>query len=147
MAYTPEQMFDLVADVERYPEFLPLCECLDVRRRHRAGASEVLVAVMGVGYKSIRETFTTRVALDPGALRIDVAYLDGPFRRLVNHWQFLPRPGGCEVAFFIDYEFKSMLLALLVGAVFDQAFRRFTDAFEARAQEIYGPSRGREAIA
>lgn len=131
-------MFDLVADVARYPEFLPLCEDLVVRRRDAVADGQVLTADMTVGYKHIRETFATRVTLTPQTPRILVEYLDGPFKRLENRWSFLPSDRGCEVDFFIDYEFKSAMLGLLVGAVFDQAFRRFSEAFETRARQIYG---------
>lgn len=138
MAFTPQQMFALVADVERYPEFLPLCESLTIRSREAGATGDVLVAAMGVGYKSIREQFTTRVTLDPAAPAILVEYLDGPFRYLTNRWRFLPAAGGTDVAFFIDYEFRSPVLGLLMGAMFDKAFRKFTEAFEDRARVIYG---------
>jgi coenzyme Q-binding protein COQ10 len=136
--YTARQMFDLVADVEQYPQFLPLCEALTVRSREKRGASTVLVATMEVGYKAIREAFTTRVTLNPDQATVLVEYLEGPFRRLENWWRFDPVPGGCEVDFFIDYEFRSAMLGLLVGALFDRAFRKFAEAFERRAGVIYG---------
>lgn len=139
--HTPQQMYDLVADVERYPEFLPLCEGLRVLRRQPGGADgvEVLVAEMAVGYKAIRERFTTRVTLDPAQRRITAEYIDGPFRHLENRWGFKDGPdGGCNVDFFITYEFKSFALGLLMGKMFDKAFRKFTDAFESRAERIYG---------
>src|SRR5919107_2300797 len=114
--HTPAQMFDLVADVERYPEFLPLCEGLRVIRRSQSGEGvETLVAVMSVGYKAIRESFTTRVTLDRPRLRILVEYVDGPFKYLENRWTFRPAGSGCEVEFFISYEFRSMTLGLLMG--------------------------------
>lgn len=138
--HSPEQMFALVADVEKYPQFLPLCEGLVVRRRNpREGGGEVLVADMSVGYKAIRETFTSRVTLDPENLKILVEYVDGPFRHLENRWTFRPAEGGgCEVGFFISYEFASRMLGLLMGAMFDKAFRKFSEAFERRADEVYG---------
>jgi len=139
MRYSPRQMYDLVADVARYPEFLPLCEALAVRTRTPTPAGEVLTADMTVGYKQFHETFATRVTLQPAEPRIDVAYLDGPFSHLENRWRFLPVPGGgCEVDFFIDYAFKSLVLGVVVGAVFATAFRRFTEAFEDRARIVYG---------
>ncbi len=138
VAFTPGQMFDLVADVERYPEFLPLCEALTLRSREEKDGCTVLVATMTAGYKAIREQFTTRVTLVPAQQKVLVEYLDGPFRRLENRWLFKPVPGGCEIDFFIDYEFRNPMLGLLVGALFDKAFRRFTEAFEARAQSVYG---------
>ncbi|MDB5648044.1 type II toxin-antitoxin system RatA family toxin [Methylobacterium sp.] len=138
--HSPRQMYDLVADVERYPEFLPLCESLRVLRRQPGpDEGEVLVAEMGVGYKAIRERFTTRVSLDPQNLRIVAEYIDGPFRHLENRWAFKDgENGGCTVDFFITYEFKSRTLGLLMGTMFDRAFRKFTDAFEARANRVYG---------
>jgi coenzyme Q-binding protein COQ10 len=135
-------MFALVADIERYPEFLPLCTGLFVISRRPLGDGEDIVAKMNVGYKAISESFTTRVVTKPGDNRIDVSYLDGPFKRLVNHWTFRDDAtgGGSTIDFFIDYEFRSMLLAALVGTMFDQAFRRFATAFEERAAQVYGRS-------
>ena len=141
VAHTPVQMFDLVADVERYPEFLPLCEGLRVLRRSQSGEGvETLVAVMSVGYRAIHESFTTRVTLDRPRLRILVEYVDGPFRYLENRWAFRPLDSGSEVDFFISYEFRSLTLGLLMGSVFEKAFRRFVDAFRQRADAIYGPA-------
>jgi coenzyme Q-binding protein COQ10 len=139
--HSATQMFDLVADVERYPEFLPLCEGLRVLRRTQSGEGvESLVAAMSVGYKAIRESFTSRVTLDRPRLRILVEYVDGPFKYLENRWTFRPTAGGCEVEFYINYEFRSLALGLLMGSVFDKAFRRFAVAFEERADAIYGRS-------
>ena len=136
--FSPEQMFALVADVEKYPEFLPLCEGLRVRERSVDGQGrEVLVADMTCGYKAIRESFTSRVTLDRERSHIVVAYIDGPFRYLENNWVFAGHAKGCEVKFDISYEFKSRMLGLLVGGLFDTAFRKFADAFEARAAHIY----------
>lgn len=142
--FTPRQMFDLVADVEKYPQFLPLCEGLVVRSRKSEGGRELLIADMTVGYKAIRETFTSRVALDPAADKVHVSYVDGPFKFLENVWQFVPSgAGGTDVLFDLRYEMKSRMFALLVGAVFDRAFRKFAEAFEARARDVYGrPSAG-----
>ena len=134
-------MFALVADVERYPEFVPLCRALKVRRREKSETGiETLIADMEVGYKAIRETFTSRVALDPARLKIRVEYVDGPFSQMENIWNFrdAPEGGGSTVEFFIAYEFRSRLLAALMGSMFDIAFRKFSAAFEARADEIYG---------
>ncbi|PVE23523.1 ubiquinone-binding protein [Microvirga sp. KLBC 81] len=137
--HKPAQMFALVADVERYPEFLPLCEDLRIIRRVQSGEGvETLVATMSVGYKAIKETFTTRVTLDEPRLRIEVEYVDGPFKHLENRWTFRDTPAGSEVEFYINYEFKSFALSILMGSVFDKAFRKFTDAFEQRADTIYG---------
>ena len=137
------EMFDLVADIERYPEFVPLCKSLGIRsRKPETDDRETLVADMTVGYKLIRETFTSRVMLDRARLKVRVEYLDGPFSRLENIWTFKDEVegGGSRVGFFIDYEFKSRTLALLMGSMFDAAFRKFASAFERRADAIYGRS-------
>jgi coenzyme Q-binding protein COQ10 len=133
-------MFDLVADVERYPKFVPLCRSLRVRKRTPgAEGVETVVADMTVAYKLIRETFVSRVVLDKPNLKIQVEYLDGPFSRLDNRWTFQPAgAGACDVEFFISYEFKSRVLGLLMGAMFEAAFRRFAEAFERRADAVYG---------
>jgi coenzyme Q-binding protein COQ10 len=138
--HAASEMFDLVADVERYPEFVPLCRALKVKSRTAKEESvEVLVADMTVAYKLVRETFTSRVTLDKPKLEILVEYLSGPFSHLQNRWAFRPvDEKTCDVEFFIQYEFKSRVLAALMGAMFDAAFRRFADAFEKRADEIYG---------
>lgn len=139
VGHAPERMFDLVADVERYPEFVPLCEDLRVLRRTRTGdGAETLVAEMRVGYRALAERFTTRVTLDRPRLRIGTDLVEGPFRNLENRWTFVERPGGCTVEFFITYEFRSRALALLMGSMFDRAFRLFAEAFEKRADLVYG---------
>jgi coenzyme Q-binding protein COQ10 len=135
------EMFALVADVERYPEFVPLCQALKVRRREpRGDGVEVLFADMEVGYRAIRETFASKVTLDQPRLKIVVEYVDGPFSRLENVWNFRDavEVGGSTVEFFIAYEFRSRMLAAVMGAMFDAAFRKFSAAFEARADKIYG---------
>jgi coenzyme Q-binding protein COQ10 len=133
-------MFDLVADVERYPEFVPLCSALRIRKRTPGeGGTETLVADMTVAYKLIRETFVSRITLDRANLKIRVEYLDGPFSHLDNRWSFKPTSEqSCEVDFFIAYEFKSRVLGMLMGAMFEAAFRRFAEAFERRADRVYG---------
>ena len=136
--YSPRQMYDLVADVEKYPQFLPLTESTRIRSWETIDGREVLVADMTVGYKAIRETFVTRARLFHEVPKVEVSYIDGPFRHLHNRWQFVAQPGGCDVEFYIDYDFKSRMLGLLVGAVFDQAFRKFAEAFDARARVVYG---------
>lgn len=143
--HSADQMFALVADVERYPEFLPLCEDLRVLRRVQSGEGiETVVASMTVGYKAIRESFTSRVTLDNPRLQINVEYVNGPFKYLENRWTFRPTPAGSDVEFYINYEFKSFALGLLMGSVFDKAFRKFVEAFEERAKIIYGePTRAR----
>ena len=136
-------MFDLVADMERYPEFVPLCQRMRVRNRTQvADGVEVATAAMTVAYKVISETFTSRVTLNRPEFTIKVEYIDGPFSILDNHWSFRPvTEDSCDVEFFIAYEFKSRMLALLMGAMFDVAFRRFEHAFERRADVIYGKPR------
>ena len=137
--FSPTQMFDLVADVERYPEFVPLCEALRIKRQFTDDKGQtVLIADMVCGYKAIRESFTSRVTLDPGNQHILVEYVDGPFRYMENNWRFAATTHGCKVDFAINYEFKSRMLAMLVGALFDKAFRKFASAFEDRAARIYG---------
>jgi len=134
-------MFDLVADVERYPQFVPLCKALTVRsRKIDDDGRETLVAGMTVGYKLIRETFASRVTLDKPGLKVRVEYVDGPFSHLENNWTFRDEPEGegSRVGFFIDYEFKSRTLGALMGSMFDVAFRKFARAFEQRADAVYG---------
>jgi coenzyme Q-binding protein COQ10 len=157
VAHSATEMFDLVADIERYPEFVPLCRAMRVMRRTCDNGREVVIAEMTVSYKVIRETFTSRVVLDREHLAIEVSYLDGPFSRMENKWRFHPLDGSvgdgnapsdsghaeggaaaCEVEFFISYEFRSRALALLMGAMFDAAFRRFASAFERRADLVFG---------
>ena len=133
-------MFDLVADMEEYPAFVPLCNGLKVRSRSDKGEGvAVVIAEMTVAYKMIRQTFVTRDTLDRTDLKILVEYLDGPFSRLQNRWVFHPiGDNACDVEFFIDYEFRSRTLAMLMGAMFDTAFRKFAAAFEKRADQVYG---------
>ena len=133
LPYTPEQMFDLVADVKRYPEFLPWVT--GARIRHRSETE--IVADLLVGFRMIRERYTSRVILDRPS-RIDVTYTEGPFRYLENHWNFAPRPDGCEIEFFLDFEFRSRLLQRLIGVLFNEAVRKMVSAFESRARRLYG---------
>lgn len=143
VAHPADDMFALVADVERYPEFVPLCERLVVRRREGAAGQETLVADMTVGYKALRETFTTRVVLDRPGLAIQAQYLEGPFRHLDSRWTFVPEsPRESLVRFSVDYEFRSRLLSAVMGAAFDTMFSRMARAFEARADTIYGARAG-----
>jgi coenzyme Q-binding protein COQ10 len=137
--HSAADMFDLVADVERYPEFVPLCRSLKVRERiPEPEGVEVLIADMGVAYKFVSETFTSRVTLDRPNLQILVEYLEGPFSRLENRWSFQSTgERSCKVEFFISYDFKSRALGLLMGSMFDMAFRRFAQAFEHRADVVY----------
>jgi coenzyme Q-binding protein COQ10 len=138
--HTAAQMFDLVADVERYPEFVPLCQSLKIRQRTpQPDGTEIVVADMTVSFKLVRESFTSRVTLDRPNLKILVEYLRGPFSKLENRWTFEARSEtDCDVGFYLAYEFKSRMLAMIMGTMFDTAFQRFAAAFEKRADVIYG---------
>ena len=138
--HAADDMFRLVADVERYPEFVPLCQALHVRgRKELEDGRSVLVADMTVAYKLFKETFTSRVELRPDERTILVEYLDGPFKHLENKWTFEEAgEGASTVGFFISYEFRSRTLGSLMGVMFDKAFRKFSSAFEARADQVYG---------
>lgn len=144
-------MFALVADVENYPKFVPMCQRLSVRgREQQPNGIEILIADMSVAYGPVNETFVTRVELDSSNLTIRATYLDGPFSHLDNQWRFADQdmnPGivTSEVNFKIDYEFKSRSLGMLMGSMFDRAFRKFAEAFETRADEIYGAASDRLA--
>ena len=139
VAHSADDMFALIAEIEDYPKFLPLCEDLTVRRREQRDGKDVLTATMVVGYKFLRESFTTQVSLDPRSRTILIAYLDGPFSFLENRWHFAPLgEKSCEVDFYIAYSFRSHMFERLMGGLFDRAVRKYTDAFEARADEIYG---------
>jgi coenzyme Q-binding protein COQ10 len=146
LPYTAEEMFALVGDIERYPEFLPWCRRLKIRERREEAGQTVLVADMTISFKVVSESFTSKVVLEPATRRIDVTYVNGPFRYLHNRWQFEPQPqgssaeGGCTVDFFIDFEFKSRALGMLIGAVFHVAIEKLVAAFEARARALYRPS-------
>jgi coenzyme Q-binding protein COQ10 len=133
-------MFDLVADVDKYPQFVPFCRAMRVRKRGEdARGRPIIVCEMTIAYKLIQETFTTRVTLDRTELTIIVDYLSGPFRKLENRWRFRPvAERMCEVEFYLLYEFQSRTLGMLMGAMFEAVFRRFADAFERRADQIYG---------
>ena len=132
LPFTPEQMFDLVADVGRYPEFLPWCIGARVKRER----GNVIEADLIIGYKMIREKFTSRVTLDRPR-RIDVDYIDGPMRHLNNHWVFKPHADGCEIDFYVDFAFKSRIFEKMLSALFNEAYRRMVGAFERRAEELY----------
>jgi coenzyme Q-binding protein COQ10 len=139
LAYPPDFIFAIVADVERYPEFVPWCAGLRVLARESKPWGEVLWAETLVGYKALRERYTSRVELEP-TRRIDVAQTDGPFRQLENHWRFSPANGACRVDFSIVFEFKSRLLGRVAGAALGLVMTRMTDAFEARARALSHPS-------
>jgi coenzyme Q-binding protein COQ10 len=143
--FTAADMFALVADVEKYPKFVPLCDNLRVRKRSALpDGVEVIVAEMEVGFKAICERFTSRVTCNRDKLEIIVEYMDGPFKKLHNRWQFKDEPAAegaaprSVVDFHISYEFRSMALGLLMGAMFDKAFQKYADAFVKRAGEVYG---------
>ncbi len=134
LPYTPKQMFDLVADVGRYPEFLPWCVGVRIRERDE----NWLLADLMIGFKLVRERFTSRVTLDRAGLGIDVAYIDGPFRHLKNHWTFSPTGDGhCQIDFHLEFEFTSVVLQKLIGVLFHEAVRRMVSAFEIRASVLY----------
>jgi len=134
LPYTAEQLFDLVADVERYPEFLPWCVGARIRERR----DTLIIADLLIGFRMFRERFTSRVTL-ARPHRIDVAYSEGPFRYLENHWVYEPLEGGCRIDFYVDFEFRSRVLQTLIGGLFNEAVRRMVAAFETRAQHLYGP--------
>ncbi|WP_426164186.1 type II toxin-antitoxin system RatA family toxin [Sandarakinorhabdus sp. DWP1-3-1] len=135
LPWSPEQMFDLVADIRRYPEFLPWVQAM----RIRSDDGQTVVADMVVGFKMVRERFTSRVLLErPAKLHVD--YIDGPLKYLKNDWHFRAAPGGCDVDFSVDFEFRNKMFERLAGMFFGEAFKRMVGAFETRAAAIYGPS-------
>ena len=140
MPYSADEMYALIADVKSYPEFLPWCSAARIRaRRQREDGTEVVDADLVISFKVFRERFTSRVVLHPQEKRIDVAYLEGPFRYLNNHWKFEPvDERHCDVDFFVDFQFRSAMLQRLIGAVFGEAMQRIVRAFEGRAEQLYG---------
>ncbi len=139
MPYSAQQMYDLVADVGSYPKFLPWCAAARIRSRTPQGASEVMEADLVISFKVFRERFGSRVVLHPGDHKIDTEYLDGPFRYMKSNWAFADRAdGGCDVSFFVDFEFKNAVLQGIIGMVFNEAMQRIVRAFERRAAELYG---------
>lgn len=143
LPYTPEQMYRLVADVEKYPEFLPWCLAARIRRRE----GDVMFADLVIGFKMVRERFTSRVELDEESRRINVQYTEGPFQYLNNHWLFTPHEGGVCVDFYVDFEFRSKMLQKIMGVLFNEAVRRMVQAFETRANQLYGNGATRPAAA
>lgn len=144
--YSADQMYDLISDISRYSEFLPWCAATRIRARRPEGAQEIIDADMVISFKVFREKFGSRVVLDKAARKIDVSYLDGPFSYLTNNWQFTPQPdGGCEIDFFVDFEFKSRTLQALIGIVFNQAMQQVVRAFEKRADDLYGSGDQRQS--
>ena len=139
MPYSAAEMYALIADIGAYPDFLPWCSAARIRSRRPIDSGEVVDADLGISFKLFRERFGSRVTLRPDENKIDVAYLDGPFRYLNNHWTFTPIDDQrCEVDFFVDFEFKSRTLQALIGLVFNEAMQRIVRAFEARAEDLYG---------
>ena len=140
MPYSADQMYALIADISAYPEFLPWCTGARIRdRRPGPDGTEIVEADLVISFKLFRERFGSRVTLNPEKKKIDVAYLDGPFRYLNNHWLFMSVEGGaCEVDFFVDFEFRSKALQMVIGVVFGEAMRRIVRAFEQRAEQLYG---------
>ena len=134
--YTADLMYAVVADVERYPEFLPWVVALRVKSRAKDGARDIVTAEMAVGYRSLRERYTSKVMSDPHARTIDVVAIEGPFRCLENHWRFTPEGKGCRIDFRVAFEFSSRLLQLAAGTAFENVLMKMTDAFEARAASL-----------
>lgn len=138
LPFSPEQLYALVADIDKYPQFLPWCVGARIRER----SEREIVADLVIGFKMIREKFTSRVTLTPPgegtAPRIDVAYIDGPMRHMSNKWVFNAHPGGTMIDFHVDFEFRSKILETLIGALFGEAVKRMVNAFEARAHKLYG---------
>ena len=137
MPYTAQQMYDLVADIDSYPEFLPWCAAVRTRKVIPQDEKIIVDADLVIAFKVFRERFGSRVTLKPNQTTIDVEYLDGPFKYLNNHWVFTNIDCGCEADFFVDFEFKSKILQVLIGVVFGEAMQRIVRAFEARAQQLY----------
>lgn len=137
LPYSPAQMYDLVGDVARYPEFLPWTAAARIRSREAAADHEVMLADLVVSFKVFRERFGSRVTLWPALRKIDTEYIDGPFRHLVSQWRFAEHPDGCEVDFEVDFEFKNRILQGAAGMFFTEAMMRIVGAFETRAAELY----------
>jgi coenzyme Q-binding protein COQ10 len=138
--YTADLMYAVVADIERYPEFLPWVVALRIKSRTKEGMREIIVAEMAVGYRTLRERYTSQVVLDPGARAIDVVAIEGPFHRLENHWRFTPEGQSTKLDFRVAFEFSSKLLQMAAGSAFEKVLMKMTDAFEARAASLSRPS-------
>ncbi len=137
MPYTASQMYALVADVERYPDFLPWCAAARIRSVTPEGDSEVMAADLVISFKVFRERFGSTVTLWPKQNKIDTKYLDGPFKYLQSTWAFSDTKGGCAVDFAVDFEFRNVILQKVIGVVFNQAMQRIVRAFEQRAADLY----------
>ncbi|MEQ6247955.1 type II toxin-antitoxin system RatA family toxin [Sulfitobacter sp. HNIBRBA3233] len=138
LPYTADQMYALVADVRKYPEFLPWTAAARVIRDEDRGDHRVMDADLVISFKVFRERFTSRVKLWPETMHIDTEYLDGPFKKMISTWDFKDVEGGCEVKFFVDFEFRNAILQRIIGVVFNEAMQRVVKAFEKRAQALYG---------
>ncbi len=143
LPYTAEEMYDLVADIARYPEFLPWTAAARIRSRIEHGDHEVVEADLVISFKVFRERFGSRVVLRPGTREIETEYIDGPFKHMRSAWTFRDVDGGSEVIFFVDFEFRTAILQKLIGVVFNEAMHRVVRAFERRAEELYGPRAAR----
>ena len=138
LPYTAAQMYALVGDVASYPEFLPWTSAARIKSRELKGDTEIIIADLVISFKVFRERFSSKVTMVPDAQRIETEYLDGPFKFLRSTWQFADVDGGCEVKFFVEFEFKSRLLQGAAGMFFNEAMQRVVRAFEARAKELHG---------
>lgn len=138
LPYSAQQMYDLVANVADYPKFLPWCSAARIRNTYAQGSAQVLEADLVISFKVFREKFGSRVTLYPSELRIDTEYLEGPFRHMKSNWGFVDVDGGCEVTFFVDFEFRNAVLQGIIGVVFNEAMQRIVRAFERRASDLYG---------
>mgnify|MGYP005989317425 CR=1 FL=1 len=138
LPYSADQMFALVGDVARYPEFLPWTAAARIRKTDQHADHAEMLADLVISFKVFRETFGSRVLLWPEAKKIDTSYLDGPFKHMVSEWRFEDNDGGCDVHFYVDFEFKNKILQSAIGLFFDAAMRQVVQSFEARAHELYG---------
>lgn len=138
LPYTAQQMYDLVADVGAYPKFLPWCAAARIRKRVQDGNSEIMDADLVISFKVFRERFGSRVVLRPETKEIDTEYIDGPFKFMRSTWSFAEAEGGCDVSFFVDFEFKNAILQGIIGVVFNEAMQRIVRAFERRAKDLHG---------
>ncbi|MGR3756043.1 MAG: type II toxin-antitoxin system RatA family toxin [Tranquillimonas sp.] len=138
LPYSADEMYALVADVESYPQFLPWLAAARVNSRRQDGAAEVMEAELVISFKVFRERFTSQVTLWPDDKRIDTEYLNGPFKHMVSKWEFRDLPGGgCEVDFFVDFEFRNRILQGAAGMFFNDAMQRIVRAFERRAEQLH----------
>lgn len=138
LPYTARQMYDLVADVANYPKFLPWTAAARIKSTEDKGDHTVMDADLVISFKVFRERFTSRVVLWPELMKIDTEYLDGPFKYMKSNWAFRDVDGGCEVSFFVDFEFRNAVLQKIIGVVFNEAMQRVVKAFEKRANTLYG---------